>query len=696
MPVVRAFISPEEVYPGREVTYAEVSAIAATLNRAEALRFLGFLNLLMSAAVAETHLSGNVQPIHDIQTYLFREVVSESLLADLKRAFGNASLLERPILHRTQLLFAIRLVATHGLAEDGNVLAERADFDPIGDLLFLINGLLHPAPLSSEPAKALWLATHMGPMHELENPPTLELSWPRIEELLIRRLPAVAANREELERLEQVIVFKNGVSIRASIDLSFMFFSFWGTVPFRELMGNQGRAYLHPNQQNELISVELLNRALDGIAVKFDDVPELLRIDSFSSSILLDLSPFRTKPLWVMPDGLVFCVDAALLMERLGPHVFWTVMNGLDTRERRKQFSGTWGNAFEGYCLDALGVVFKGKKWTYRRNVMDRASNEEASDGIASRDGVVLLVECKGTFITSSEKYSGMNAETRFDGEALQFAHKAKRLKNYLDVVMRALKQQTDEDATRFLLETLVVMMIAFLDHYLSSVISTGTFARQGVAREWLRPRLPKEQQAAIDSWSVAHLRSWMSNRSSLLKREGRYLDETFKFLFGFSVWPENERAAKLVRDFARLRNLIVHQGGYPERTHFADMEVEGLITEASKELGFYRMNLSKTAPLVLEGVEAVTILVAHIDSRLRADERWKWHWPARRPQPRGGLSRAAPAPLSRDWRAAQPQPETRGGISRHRAPDASRCGHLSPRFGLACDGYRQGRILQP
>ena len=408
MPLVRAFISPEEVYLGRKVTYAEVSAIAATLNRDEALKFLGFLNLLMSAAVAETHLSNNVQPVHDIQTYLFREVVSESLLTELKRTFRDASLLDRPILHRTQLLFAIRLVATHGLAEGGNKLLERQDFDPIGDLLFLINGLLLPAPLTSEAAKALWLATHMGPMHELENPPDLELSWPRIEELLTRRLPAVAANREELERLEQVVVFTNGASIRASIDLSFMFFSFWGTVKFRELMENRGRAYLNPNQQNALISVELLNRVLEGIALKFDEMPEAFRIDAFSPSTMLDLSPFRTKPLWVMPDGLVFCVDAALLMERLGPHVFWTVMNGLDTPARRKQFSSTWGNAFESYCLDALGVVFKGKKWSFRRNVMDGALNEEASDAIASRDGTVLLIECKGTFITTADKYSGV------------------------------------------------------------------------------------------------------------------------------------------------------------------------------------------------------------------------------------------------------------------------------------------------
>ena len=407
MPVVRSFISPEEVYPGRQVTYAEVSAIAATLNRTEALTFLGFLNLLMSAATTETHLKNDVQPVHDVQTFVFREVVSAALLADLKRTFRDTSLLDRPILHRTQLLFAIRLVATHGV-DDGNKLVERADFDTIGDLLFLINGLLHPDPLTSEAAKALWVATQMGPMHELENPPALELSWPRIEELLLRRLPAVAANRQALDRLEQVVVFTAGSSIRASIDLSFMLFSFWGTVDFRELMRNQGRAYLNPDQQNELISTDLLRRTLEHIGVTFADLPALLRIDAYTRSTLLDLTPFRSKPLWVMPNGLVLCVDAALLMERLGPHAFWSVMNALDTPDRRKQFSSAWGYAFEHYCLDALGIIFKGRKWTFERNVIDQSLNQEASDAIASRDNVAVLVECKGTFITTGEKYSGI------------------------------------------------------------------------------------------------------------------------------------------------------------------------------------------------------------------------------------------------------------------------------------------------
>lgn len=123
---------------------------------------------------------------------------------------------------------------------------------------------------------------------------------------------------------------------------------------------------------------------------------------------LFDLTPFRTKPLWLMPDGLVLCVDAVLLMERLGPHVFWSVMNALDTKERRRQFTGTWGLAFERYCLDVLGQVLRGKKWSYVPNPMDESINEELADAVATRDGTTILIECKGTFIRSADKYSGV------------------------------------------------------------------------------------------------------------------------------------------------------------------------------------------------------------------------------------------------------------------------------------------------
>jgi hypothetical protein len=407
-PLVRSFISPEEVYPGRVVTYEDVVALAGSLNRDEALHFLGFLNLVLSSATIESHLSGKLEPLRDVQHWLFREVVSERLLADLQARFRDASLLDRPILHRTQILFAIRVVATHGSAGAGNRLVDRGDFDSLGDLLFLINGLFTPAPLTAHDAatKALWVATAMGPLHELENPPPLELTWPRTAELLSARLPAVA-EAVELKRLEQTVVFNSGYSLLAWVDLNWLLMSYWLTVNYSELMKNRARGYLGLNAPHSVISVEALRRAVDVLAVNFEDLAGHLRIDRYSRRELLDLTPFRTKPLWLMPDGAVLCIDSALLMERLGPHVFWSVMNALDGRDSRQRFSRTWGRAFEDYALNALADIFRSKSWHYVRNPTDEGNGEELWDGLASRDTTAIVIECKGTFLRSADKYSG-------------------------------------------------------------------------------------------------------------------------------------------------------------------------------------------------------------------------------------------------------------------------------------------------
>ncbi len=407
--ISRAFISPAEVYPGRIVAYADVAALASTLNRAEALHFLAFLNLLLSAALTETKLKADVGPVRDVQTWLLREIVSERLLADLKAKFRDASLLDRPILHRSQLLFAIRLVATHGQPEGGNMLATRPDFDVFGDLLFAINGLFDAgAPPAGEGSAALWVATHAGPLYELENPPAIDLAWPRIQELLIERLPKTVADPAELERLEQIAVFTTGFSVQAWLDLTFMLFSFWSAATFKELMDNRGRAYLDPNRPHPVISRDMLVRAVEGLSINFADVPAALAIDTFSTATLFDLTPFRTKPLWTMPDGKVLCVDTGLLTERLGPHVFWSIMNALDTPERRHRFSGVWGRAFEAYALDAFDQIFHAKKWAFYRNPFDDSIGEELWDGVAVRDTTVIPIEIKGTFIQTAAKYSGV------------------------------------------------------------------------------------------------------------------------------------------------------------------------------------------------------------------------------------------------------------------------------------------------
>jgi hypothetical protein len=98
------------------------------------------------------------------------------------------------------------------------------------------------------------------------------------------------------------------------------------------------------------------------------------------------------------------------------------MMNALDTPERRKQFTSTWGTAFESYCLDRLAGIFGARKWSFFDNPRDESSHEEIWDAVATRDETAIVIECKGTFITSADKYSG-EPRRFFRGLTQKFGH---------------------------------------------------------------------------------------------------------------------------------------------------------------------------------------------------------------------------------------------------------------------------------
>ena len=81
----------------------------------------------------------------------------------------------------------------------------------------LRNGAFHGAP--ERPVKgsgdtALWLATSIVPMHETENPPDVSLSWPRIQDLLINRLPSADPNPAVIEAVQKVTATSTGFSLQ--------------------------------------------------------------------------------------------------------------------------------------------------------------------------------------------------------------------------------------------------------------------------------------------------------------------------------------------------------------------------------------------------------------------------------------------------------------------------------------------------
>ena len=66
----------------RELSPSLRSASPRTSRRSSAYRKCQ--NLLLSSGTAEAELTGTVEPLRDVQTYVFREAVSADLLRRLK------------------------------------------------------------------------------------------------------------------------------------------------------------------------------------------------------------------------------------------------------------------------------------------------------------------------------------------------------------------------------------------------------------------------------------------------------------------------------------------------------------------------------------------------------------------------------------------------------------------------------------
>jgi len=110
-----------------------------------------------------------------------------------------------------------------------------------------------------------------------------------------------------------------------------------------------------------------------------------------------------------------------------------------------------------------------------------------------------------------------MTPQTKFDAETLQFDSKIRRLTKFIDVTMNPLVAAKDIESLRFLMETVVVMMVAYLDRYLTNIISTATFARDHDVRVFLKKHGTEREKLQSQACDIRTLRAIMTTRATLM-----------------------------------------------------------------------------------------------------------------------------------------------------------------------------------
>ena len=201
-----------------------------------------------------------------------------------------------------------------------------------------------------------------------------------------------------------------------------------------------------------------------------------------------------------------------------------------------------------------------------------------------------------------------------------RYTHQVERL----DVYLAAVKTPVEErgvDAFEFLLESSVVMMVSFLEEFRISVVKIGAFYREDDVRQYLQEKGSPEEQRLAPTANGVTLGRLMATRVSF-KKQARRLETVFEFLFDFAPWSD-QPSARLIRDLVRVRNVIVHAGGWPNETHFKEMETPNVIRQTSKDPDFFALRLVPATGFVLSSIRAAGMMQIHLQNKFSADPRW-------------------------------------------------------------------------
>lgn len=411
MPEPITFISLQEIgYAKPTIGYA--LHLVRSQNRTAALFFLARLNIDLSLAYSTT----DPKLRNKTQERVISQIISERRRREVADKLTLAQVHQRPLVHRAQMLLAMKLVRTFARASGGNTRKVRDDDDVFGELALLINSLFDFENLAGLTGDELEreLAAQMAPLFELMNPEPVGNGMLRLHAMLgeiyaphtwQKVLTGFVPQPNLAAQLEQTIVFLTGFSFQAHQDLTFAVHSFYEGRRDEILEGPGNVAVMNVLHPDNIIGSSVLRRFLDLHAFDLDS-PLSDSLD-LGRRYFLDYTSFRKQPMWRLDPDHYLCVDPTFLVERLTSGMYWSIMNALDVDSRRVSFARLWGVLFETYVLQVLKDVYGSGTLSPLRCQPTYEDGVEAFDAILEGQSTLVTFQLKAMFVPIAAKASG-------------------------------------------------------------------------------------------------------------------------------------------------------------------------------------------------------------------------------------------------------------------------------------------------
>ena len=405
-------------------TIREAIRLAKGINREAGLMVLARLNIYQSLA----NLSKDFELRTKIQEKLISGVISEHRLRELKDKLQSAHVGYRPLVQRAQLLVAIKLVAAFGTGNGGNRLESRDDWDVLGELALVINSLFDFGGLAGMDKHVVdrELAAQMSPIIELENPSAIANGMVRMSEMLGPILERKSSSFVREIQTAFLFLTSNsnptaGLDFQGLLDLVLALYGFYSARQ-DDILNFSGSVFFNPYNPEHIVSSPYLDGFLKHHSINFGEIIGSLDSPDRGRSYLLDYTLFRRWPFWRLTPESYICVDPTFLAEKLSSVGFyWSIMNTLDTDERKEQFAALWGELFQEYVFDLFADIYgMGPMSRFFPSPEYESPQEEAFDTAILYGDAIILIQIKGPFVPVEAKYSG-EPDSFFDGISQKF-----------------------------------------------------------------------------------------------------------------------------------------------------------------------------------------------------------------------------------------------------------------------------------
>ena len=407
---------------GREKPSVEdLIALAHEINVDAGITLLGRFNSYLSL----THLSNDRETISRVQRQLSIEVLSPARLGEIDARFADQELYKKWILlHRAQLLAAIKLVARHGRREGGNRLKSAEDKATVGELAIAINSYYGPGLTDADKPLLGDALARMAAEMELQRPPDWHHGLVRTRMLLGPLLRDFSADLKSIDAglppFERIFTLLNGLNFRDFLDITFYLLIQQDRNPQKAI--DAGLSWcVDVAEFNPYVSGRSLKAWADVMSIEPNKINDLIQGSEGESSFFYDFTEARLYPLWRPDDHRYFAIDWFFLMERLSSTgAYWTVVNGLVDEALRKQFQGVWGELIQEYVRDLVKrCVERGVGSFLRRPTYEDGSTEVFDSGVVIGASMVAI-EIKGSVVPDAQKYAG-EAGPFFQGLSSKF-----------------------------------------------------------------------------------------------------------------------------------------------------------------------------------------------------------------------------------------------------------------------------------